>query len=123
MITESMTIQELYVISLSLTPTEKWKAAGSFSAASSTEGFFTIFAVIALIVAVILLFWVFTRYKRSEHSLNLKVTELTVKNVKLQQENNKLTATNETLRQENAELYRKQVEALENIISSETPTK
>ncbi len=50
-------------------------------------------------------------------------TELTVKNVKLQQENNKLTATNEKLQQENAELYRKQVEALENIISTETPAK
>lgn len=121
MITENMIMQGLYVISLSLTPNEKWKAAGSLSADSSSEGFFTVFAVIALIVAVILLFWVFARYKRSEHGLNLKVTELTVKNVKLQQENNKLTATNEKLQQENAELYRKQVEALENIINTEAP--
>jgi len=122
MITESMTLQGLYVIYLSLTANEKWKAAGSFRSDSPIEGLFTILAVIALIAAVILLFWVFSRYKRTEHSLNLKVTELTVKNVKLQQENNKLTAANEELHQENAELYRKQVEALENIIT-EMPTK
>ncbi len=121
MITENMIIQGLYFISLSLSPNEKWKAAGSLSSGSSRDGFFTVFAVIALIAAVILLFWVFARYKRSEHNLNLKVTELTVKNVKLQQENNKLTAANEKLQQENAELYRKQVEALENMISTETP--
>jgi cyanate permease len=122
MITENMIMQGLYTISLSLTSNEKWKAAGSFRSESPVEGLFTILAVMALIAAVILLFWVFSRYKRTEHALNIKVTELTVKNVKLQQENNKLTAANEELRQENAELYRKQVEALENIIT-ETPTK
>jgi cell division protein FtsB len=123
MITESMTIEGIYIISLSLTANEKWKCAGSFRTTSPAEGFFTILAVIALITAVSLLFWVFARYKRSEHNLNLKVTELTVKNAKLQQENNKLTATNEKLHQENAELYRKQVEALENIINTEIPLK
>ena len=121
MITTSMTIQGLYAISLSLSPNEKWNAAGSFRSESPVEGLFTILAVVALIAAVILLFWVFSRYKRTEHSLNIKVSELTVKNVKLQQENNKLNTTNEKLQQENAELYRKQVEALENIIT-ESPT-
>jgi len=108
---------------LSLSPNEKWKAAGSFRSASPTEGLFTISAVLALITAVILLFWVFSRYKRAEHALNLKVTELTVKNVKLLQENNKLNTTNEELLKQNAELYQKQVEALENMISTETPAK
>jgi cell division protein FtsB len=122
MITENMVMQGLYTTSLLLTANQKWNAAGSFRSESPVEGFFTVLAVMALIAAVILLFWVFSRYKRSEHALNLKVTELTVKNVKLQQENNKLTAANEELQQENAELYRKQVEALENIIT-ETPTK
>ena len=123
MITESMTIQGLCVASLSLTPTEKWRSAGSFNAASSAEGLLTVLAVIALIVAVILLFWVFARYRRSEHYLNLKVTELTVNNVKLRQENNELTTANEKLQQENTELSRKKIEALENIINAETPTK
>ena len=123
--TENMTIHELYVISLSLTPTDKWKAARSFTSASTstTEGLLTVLAMIALIIAIILLFWVFAKYRRSEDRLNLKVTELTINNVKLRQENNKLTAANEKLRQENAELYRNQVEALENIINVETPAK
>lgn len=121
MMTESMTMQELYVISLSLTPNEKWKAAGSFSTASSAMGSLTVFAMIALIIAVILLFWVFAKYRRSEHCLNLKITELTINNVKLRQKNNKLTAANEKLQQENTELSRKKIEALENIINTETP--
>ena len=124
MITESMTIQGLYVISLALTPTEKWKAArGSFDTASAAEGWLTVLAVVALIISVVLLFWVFAKYRRSEHCLNLKITELTITNVKLRQENNELTAANEKLRQENAELFRKQVEVLENIIDAETPRK
>ena len=132
MITESMTIQGLHVIFLALTPDgERWKAAkdsfaetfGSRDTASSAEGWLTVLAAVALIISVILLFWVFTKYRRSEHCLNLKITELTITNVKQRQENDKLTATNETLRQENAELYRKQVEVMKNIIDAETPRK
>jgi len=120
MITESMTVQGLYVISLSLTPLEKWKAASSFQASGSSETVFTILAIISLIIAVALLFWVFTKYKLTQHSLELKVRELALKNVRLQQENNKLTATNDKLHQENADLYQRQVEALESIINTET---
>ena len=118
-----MILQELYVISLSLTPTEKWRAAGSFNTGSSAEGLLTVLAVIALIIAVILLFWMFARYRRSEHCLNLKITELTVNNVQLRQENDELKAANEKLQQENTELSRKKIEALENIINAETATK
>jgi len=103
----NITLQELYVISLSLTPLEKWRSAGSFTAASSFEGLLTTMAVIALIAAVILLFWVFAKYRRTEHYLNLKITELSVNNVKLQQENDKLTAANEKLQQKNTKLSRK----------------
>jgi len=121
MITESITIQGLHVISLTLTPTERWEAArGSFSIGSTAEWLLTVFAVVALIISVILLFWVFAKYRRSEHRLNLNISELTVTNIKQRQENDELTATNEKLRQENAELYRKQVEVLENIIGAET---
>ena len=124
MITESMTIQGLHVIFLALTPDERWKAArGSFDTTSAAEPWLAALAVIALIISLILLFWVFAKYRRSEYCLNLKNTELTITNVKLRQENDELTATNEKLRQENAELYRKQVEVRENIIDVETPRK
>ena len=118
MMTENMAIQELCIFILSLTSRERLKAAGSFSKNSSSDALFTVFAIVALLAAVILLFWVFTKYKRTEHALNLKITELTVKNVKLRQENTELTASNEKLQEENAELYRKQVEALENMINT-----
>ena len=121
MITESMTIQGLHIISLLLTPTEKWRAARSFDNSSSTAGFLTVFMVIALIIAVILLFWLSVKYRRSEHFFNLQLTELKINNVKLQQENDELTATNEKLLQENTELYQKLVEDQENIVNAETP--
>lgn len=122
MITESITIQGLHVISLALTPIERWEAArGLFDTDSSGMTLLTGFAVVALIISVILLFWVFAKHRRSEHRLNLKITELTITNVKLRQENTELTTTDEKLRQENTELYRKQVEVLENIIDAENP--
>ena len=123
MIIENMTSQMFYVISLSLTANEKWKAAGSFTSGSKVEGLFTALAMIALITAIVLMFWVFSRNKRSEHELNIKITELTVNNIKLRQENNELTTTNEKLQQENAELSREKIEILENKINTEKVTK
>lgn len=119
MIAGSMAVEGLYIISLALSATEKWKAAGSpFKTDSKTEGLLTALAVVALIISEILLFWVFSKYKRSEQQLNQKLTDSTVTNVKLRQENDKsiaateklqqelaeLTTTNEKLQQENAEL-------------------
>ena len=94
----------LYVVFLSLIPTERWRSARSFYITSSSEGLLTAAAVIALIIAVILLFWLFARYRHFEHNLNLKITELSINNVKLQQENDDLKATNEKLQQENTKL-------------------
>jgi len=122
MVTESTIIQGLSIVSLSLTPTQKWKASSSYFAGASGDGIFTVLAVISLIVAVVLLFWVFAKSKHSQHDLELKIRGLAVKNIRLRQENNRLIATNEKLLQENAELYQKQVEALKNIIHGETPT-
>ena len=122
MITESIILQELYVTALSLTANEKWKAAGSFTSGSKVEGLCTVLAMIALITSIVLLFWMFSKYRRSEHELNLKITELTVNNIKLRQENNELTTANEKLQQENTELSRKKIEALNNIITTETAT-
>ena len=82
MITESIVIKGMWVFSLALTPTEKWKAAGSFRDSTSTKGLLTLLVVIALIIAVIVLFWVLAKYKRS----NLKIAKSTATNEKLQQE-------------------------------------
>ncbi len=123
MIIENMTSKMLYVISLSLTANEKWKAAGSFTSSSKVEGLFTLLAMIALIIAIMLLLWVFARNKRSENELNLKNTELTVNMIKLRQENNELKTANEKLQQENAELSREKIEALESRVNTETATK
>ena len=70
MIIENMTSQMLYVISLSLTANEKWKAAGSFTSSTKVEGLFTVLAMIALITAIVLLFWMFAKYRRTEHELD-----------------------------------------------------
>ena len=119
MIIESMAFEGLYTISLALSASEKWKAAGTpFGIGSTSEVLLTGFAVAALLVSELLLFWVFSKYRRSVQQLNQKLTDLTVTNVKqrqeiqkttdankkLQQELDGLTITNEKLRQENAEL-------------------
>lgn len=122
MITESITIQGLHLISLSLTPTDKWRVASSFISTSIHEGLFTVLAMIALITAIILLFWVFAKYRCSEHDLNIKITGLSVNNVRLRQDNKELTATNEKLQQENTELSREKIEVLKNIIGTEAAT-
>lgn len=110
MITESITIQGLYVISLALTRFERWKAArGALNTDSSGEVWLTVFAVVALIISVILLFWVFAKHRQSEHRLNLQITELIITDEKLREKIGQLTATSEKLKQENTMLYQKQV--------------
>ena len=102
---ESIAFQGLYTISLALSANEKWKAAKSpFGAGSTTEILLTGFAVAALLVSEMLLFWVFSKYRRSEQQLNKKITELTVTNVKQRQENERTTATNKKLEQDIADL-------------------
>ncbi len=75
MITESLTIQVLHIISLALTPIEQWEAAKRyFYTASSAEAWLTVFAVVALIISVMLLFWVIARHRHSEHRLKKKIS-------------------------------------------------
>lgn len=108
MIAENMTIQGLYVISLALTPTEKWRAARQpFDTGPAAETWLTIFAMVALTISLILLFWVITQYRRTERRLKQRITEL--------------TATNEQLRREIAQLNRDQLEVLEKIINAQPP--
>ncbi|MCP4256341.1 MAG: hypothetical protein GY774_02305 [Planctomycetes bacterium] len=105
MIVESMTVGGLYVISLALSANEKWKAAGTrLSSGPNIEGWLTVLAVVALIISEILLFWVFSKYKRSEQLLNKKITDLTVTNVKLRQEKDKSNAVKEKLKEKVVEL-------------------
>ncbi len=110
MITESISIQGLYIISLALTPIEWWEATRHlFKISWTAETGLTVFALVALIIAVILVLRESAKHRHSEH--------------RLKQMNAELTATNEKLRQEIVELYRKQVEALEMIIGAEQPRK
>jgi hypothetical protein len=105
MIIESMTIEGVQAITLALSATEKWKAAGTpFGIGSKAEILLTAAAVVALIISEMLLFWVFSKYRCSEQRLNQKLTDLTIVNVKQRQENDKLTAADEKLQQELAEL-------------------
>ena len=91
MIIESTTIQLLQVIFLALKPTERWRAAKHpFNASSAAEGWLTIFAMVALIIAVILMIWLTAKRRRSEDIIKRKIAELTSVNIKLQQEIDKL---------------------------------
>ena len=116
MILESMTVEGLYAISLALSANEKWKAAGTgLNSGSDAMGLLTLIAFVSL---TILLFWLYSKYKRSEQQLNTKITDLTVTNAELRQENDQtnkadkkleqkvaeLTATIEKLQRENAQL-------------------
>lgn len=130
MMIENMAVQELYILALTLTSRERLRAAGSFSSDNSSDTLFTVFAIVCLLAAVTLLFWLFRKYKHTERSLNQKIADLTIKNVKMRQENTKLKEANEQLQEENtglhkenAELYKK-VEALQNIktTSEEKPS-
>jgi len=75
----------------------------------TAEAQFTVFAVVALIISLILVFWVIAKHKRSEDRLKQNIA--------------RLTAANEKLRQEIAELNREQIEVLQDIIDAEPPAK
>ncbi len=112
MITENMTTQVLYVIFLALKPTERWRAARHpFGASSAVEGWLTVFAMVALITAVILIIWLITDNRRSEDRLKREIAGLTAANKNqyakyrrsedsLKREIAGLTAANEKLQQE-----------------------
>ncbi len=108
MIAENMTIKGLYVISLALTPAEKWRSARQpFDTGPASETWLTIFAVVALIISLILLIWVIVQYRRTERRLKQKVEEL--------------TATKEQLQEEIVQLKNDQLDVLEKIINAQPP--
>ncbi len=76
-------------------------------------------AVVALIMSDILLFWLYSKYRHSEQRLNQELTDSTVKNIKLRQENDKLKTDNEKLKKEIAVLKQEEDEVQENKIDVE----
>ncbi len=111
--TESMSIQVSYVISLVLTPIERWEAAiHPLSTASANGAWLTAFAWIVLIISVILLIRIIVRHRRSEYHLKQEIAKLSYINIELRQEIIEL-------RQEIDKLNEEQVEILEDIIDAE----
>ncbi len=133
MITESITTQVLHVIFLALTSTERWRAARHpFGASSAAEGWLTVFAIVALITSVILVFWLIAKHRRSEDRLKRKIFEITAAAEKLladyrhskerlKREVAGLTTTNEKLRLQIAKLSQQTpAEASEEMPSEES---
>ena len=100
MITENMTTKVLHIISLALTPIERWGAAKHpFGASSAAEGWLTVLAMVALITSVILVFWLSAKHRRSLERLRREIAGLGLK-VTFEE----LRQEIEELRQEIAEL-------------------
>ena len=113
-----MWMQGPQVISLALTGYEQWHAArGASGTSDGTEQWLTWFAMAALVLAVTLLLWEYSKRTRTEKNLRNNVTDLTVTTVKLRQEKDELAATNRKLQRAITELSGKQVAALENMKS------
>jgi hypothetical protein len=105
MLTKTITVNLLYSVSSVLTNNQKWNAAGSwFRADSSGERVLAVFAMISLIIAMMLLFWLFYRYRCSEQKFRQKLSELETANIKLKRKNTELAAAVEKLRLEHAGL-------------------
>ena len=108
MMTESITLQELYVVLLTVGARERWSAAGSsLDGASFAGGWLIAFAIVALILSVILVVRTFVKYSRTENLLRQKISELTV--------------TNKHIQREIAETKKELLEILQNIINNTEP--
>jgi hypothetical protein len=83
---ESMTTNVLQVVLLALTPTERWAAARHpFNGSSAVEGWLTGFAMAALIISLILVFFLSANHKRSLDSFRHQIDGLTAHIEQLQQ--------------------------------------
>jgi predicted PurR-regulated permease PerM len=107
---ESMTMQWLHIIYLTLTPIKRWEAAKRpfMSTTSPAETWLTVFGIVVLIVSVILLFVVRAKHKQ--------IARLTATKQKLLQQ---ITG----LQQQIAELNRDIIQVIENIIDAKPPAK
>ena len=86
MLMESTAIQILHVVLLALTPRERWSAAGQeLGSYSAVEGWLTGFAMAALIISLILVFYLSANHKRSLDDFRRKIDGLTAHIDELQQ--------------------------------------
>ena len=106
-----MWIQGLQVVFLALTGYERWAAARG---GLEYESHLTWFAVAALGLSVMLLFWVYAKRTRTETKLRQNLTDLTVTAYKLRQEKDELAAANMRLQEAIAELSGRRVTVLKN---------
>ena len=83
---ESITTQLLQVIFLALAPTERLAAAKQSWDLSAVEAWLTGYAMAALIISVILMFFLSAKHRSSLESFRLKIASLTADIDKLQQE-------------------------------------
>lgn len=87
MITESMTIQLLQIIPSALTITGRWDNSGQqFDAFSAVEGWLTGFAMAALIISLILVFFQSANHKRSLDNFKRQIDGLTAHIEELRQQ-------------------------------------
>ena len=107
-----MWIKGLQVISVALTSYKQWSAGKGTSIPA--ESALTWFAVAALGLSVILLFWVYTQRARTETKLRKNLTDLTVTTYKLRQEKDELAAANMRLQEAIAELSGRRATVLKN---------
>ena len=92
MITQSMTTQVLNHTILAPAQVEQWNMAGyPFNSGSAAEAWLTGFAMIALIISVVLVFWVTIKHKRLEDHLNTEIAALKADNELLRKELSKHT--------------------------------
>jgi uncharacterized membrane protein YbhN (UPF0104 family) len=117
MIIEITTTKLLQVISLALTSTERWAAARhAFNASSAVEGWLTGFAMAALIISTILVFFLSANHRRSLDDFRKQIAGLTTQIIKLQQKIAGLSqyAPVEELEQEPSEVSEETVAIPEN---------
>ena len=77
----------LQVVLLAVTQTKRWGASGQeFDAYSAVEGWLTGFAMAALIISLILVFFLSAKHRRSLDSFRLQINGLTAHIEELQQQ-------------------------------------
>lgn len=87
MIIESMTIKLLHIIPSALTITERWSnSEQQFDAYSAVEGWLTGFAMAALIISLILVFFQSANHKRSLENFKCQIDGLTARIEELRQQ-------------------------------------
>jgi uncharacterized protein YlxW (UPF0749 family) len=89
----------------------------SLSLDPATEWFLARFAVVALAMAVALLFWTYARRWRAERRLRNEITDLTITVSNLREENAELVAENKQMQQRIADLSVRQVMNAESVQS------